>query len=97
MDKVTEKKIKKYLDLTKKAIAGVEIVKDKGPEWEQNALKYLDMANRYYSDSKFYREKGDLVTSFAAVNYAHAWIDAGVMIGLFVAEKDSESYIMPKE
>ena len=41
------------------------------------------MAQRYFSDAKHFKEKGDLVTAFAAVNYAHAWLDAGARLGVF--------------
>ena len=48
------------------------------------------MAERYYSDAKHFAEKGDKVTAFAALNYAHGWLDAGARLGLFdVGEDDS--------
>ena len=46
------------------------------------------MANCYYSDAKHFRECGDIVTAFAAVNYAHAWLDCGARIGLFDVDGD---------
>lgn len=48
------------------------------------ALDFLDMAQRYVDDAHFfYEKKGDLVLAFAALNYAHGWLDAGARIGLF--------------
>jgi uncharacterized protein len=90
MDKVTDDKLEKYLNKTKKALAAVKATCDKG-------IDMLDMAKRYYSDALFFKEKGDLVTAFAAVNYAHAWIDAGVRLGFMSAPQGSSDYIMPKD
>jgi len=50
------------------------------------------MAKRYYSDAKHFRDKGDYVTAFAALNYAHGWLDAGARIGLFDVDHDSELF-----
>jgi hypothetical protein len=32
-------------------------------------------AKRYYEDTKYYLEKGDYVTAFGCINYAHGLID----------------------
>ena len=36
-----------------------------------------------------YAEKGDLVNAFAALNYAHGWLDAGARLGLFDVDGDN--------
>ena len=41
------------------------------------------MAERYFSDAKHFQEKGEIVNAFAALNYAHGWLDAGARIQLF--------------
>ena len=80
-DKITKEKLEKYLDITKRAL---HKVKDKFDESrKENAEDFFDMASRYLSDANHYFEKGDYVTAFAAVNYAHGWLDAGARIGLF--------------
>ncbi len=33
-------------------------------------------ARRYYEDTKYYGEKGDLFTAFGCINYAHGLLDA---------------------
>lgn len=90
MDKVTKDKLKNYLNKTKKALAAVKATSDQG-------IDMLDMAKRYYSDALFFMDKGDLVTAFAAVNYAHAWIDAGVRLGFMEAPSGSADFIMPRD
>ena len=41
------------------------------------------MAENYISDAHFFEKKADLVNAFAALNYAHGWIDCGVRLGIF--------------
>lgn len=50
------------------------------------------MAKRYFSDAQHFKEKGDIVTAFAALNYAHGWLDAGARLGLFDVGHDSELF-----
>lgn len=52
------------------------------------AEDFLNMAESYYNDAKHFRDEGDLVTSFAAINYAHGWLDCGARIGLFDVGED---------
>jgi hypothetical protein len=35
----------------------------------------VDLAKRYYEDTKYYLEKGDYVTAFGCINYAHGLMD----------------------
>jgi hypothetical protein len=83
MDKVTKEKIEKYFSVT-----GEALIKAKGaPEnlniTELTRADFLDMAQRYFEDAKHFQEKGEIVNAFAALNYAHGWLDAGARIGLF--------------
>lgn len=85
-DKITEDKINKYEKLTSKALAIVKksIIKGK----EKEAKEIIDMVSNYCSDSHFFKEKGDFVNSFAALNYAHGWIDSGVRLKIFKVDDD---------
>ena len=55
---------------------------------------FLDMAQRYYDDAKYYYEKDDLVTAFASLNYAHGWLDAGARLGVFDVDGDNELFVV---
>lgn len=94
MNKITEKKLEKYFDVTKRALKKVKIVKKqkKTIKWKENAEDFLDMATRYFSDAKHFKKKGDIVTAFAALNYAHGWLDAGARLGLFDVDGDNELF-----
>jgi hypothetical protein len=81
MKEITGEKLKKYFKITKEAL---DMAKDKFDEKRlEQAEDFFDMASRYYSDANHFESKGDFVNAFAAVNYAHGWLDAGARIGLF--------------
>ena len=90
---ITQEKIDHYLKITGTALS---IVK-KSPVDEKRqdtATDFLDMAERNFSDANHFYKKGEWVDAFAAVNYAHAWLDAGSRIGVFRV-KDSSLFILP--
>lgn len=81
-DIITEDKIQKYFRITGEALNKCRHSLDK--ERIETARDFLDMAERYYSDARYFYENADLVLAFAALNYAHGWLDAGARIGLFL-------------
>ena len=79
---ITKEKLEKYFSVTERALKMAKEAFD-STRLEQ-ANDFFDMASRYFSDAKyFYEEKKDMVLAFAAINYAHGWLDAGARIGLF--------------
>lgn len=79
-DKITLQKLEKYIKVTGKAI---KIAEKSGNRTSFEREDCLDMITRYFSDAMHYKEKGDYVTAFAALNYAHGWLDACARIGIF--------------
>ena len=88
-DKITKQKLDKYYNLTKKALEKVKnsVVKGK----EEEAKEIIDMVSNYISDAKYFEKKQDFVNAFAALNYAHGWLDSGVRLGIFDV-KDNELF-----
>lgn len=86
MNKITKEKIEKYFKLTSTALekAKKSIISGK----ENHAKEIIDMVSNYLSDAKHFEKKGDLVNSFAALNYAHGWLDAGVRLDIFKTKDD---------
>ncbi len=83
-DVITEEKLAKYFSITGEALAKAGAAIDaSSPEREAQARDFLDMAQRYHDDALHFRSKGDQVNAFAALNYAHGWLDAGARIRLF--------------
>jgi len=81
MDKITDEKLKKYFGLTGRALekARKHIIKGK----EKYAVEIFEMVENYLSDAKHFKDNGDFVNAFAALNYAHGWLDAGVRLDVF--------------
>ncbi len=85
-DKITDEKIGKYFKVTETAL---EIVKKNIIHgMEEKAKEIISMASNYVSDAKHFLKKRDKVNCFAALNYAHGWIDSGVRLGIFNVDDD---------
>ncbi|NQV08391.1 DUF357 domain-containing protein [Candidatus Woesearchaeota archaeon] len=89
MNEITKEKLEKYFDVTDRALKKVKIAKEQKINWKEKAEDFLDMAQRYFKDAKYFEEKGEIVNAFAALNYAHGWLDAGARLGLFDVDHDS--------
>jgi len=85
-DKITKEKLDKYFNLTGKALKEIKknIIKGK----EKDAKEIIEMAENYISDSHHFCKKEDFVNAFAALNYAHGWIDSGARLGVFDVKDD---------
>ena len=93
-DTITEAKIDRYLDITKRALDKLNVVTPERSFSKRMADDFLNMATSYYNDAKHFRENGDFVTAFAAVNYAHGWIDCGARIGLWDVGQDDQLFTL---
>jgi hypothetical protein len=80
-DQITKEKLEKYFDVTSTALKEVKenIIKGK----ENYAKRIIDMVTNYFSDARYFEKKGDFVNAFAALNYAHGWLDSGVRLDIF--------------
>ncbi len=94
---ITPEKLKKYFDVTGRALKKVKIAQEKNISWKAAAEDFLDMAQRYFTDARHFEKKGDVVTAFAALNYAHGWLDAGARLGLFDVDHDDTLFTVDKE
>ena len=85
-NEITKEKIDKYFNLTEAALAEVKknIISGK----EEQAKEIIDMVENYVSDAKHFEKQGDLVNCFAALNYAHGWLDSGVRLDIFAVKDD---------
>ena len=85
---ITEEKLQKYFKITEEALKTLEVAVHGKSLLKVVADDFLTMAKSYFEDARHYYEKGDYVTAFAALNYAHGFIDAGVRLGVFKGEDD---------
>ena len=92
---VTSELIQRYLALTAAAREkATPLYATNTPEGERLTIM-MEMADSYTSDAKWFVEKGDFVRAFGAINYAHAWIDCAVKIGLMDGHGDDEMFTLP--
>ena len=89
MKEITAEKLDKYLNLTAAALQKVKLMKNLSKREKEIGEKYLEMARSYLSDANHFKENGDWVGAFAAVNYAHAWLDAGAIVKIFDVDGDN--------
>ena len=85
-NKITKEKLDKYFKLTSEALKQVKknIIKGK----ENYAKEIIEMVSNYLSDAKHFHSKEDYVNAFAALNYAHGWLDSGVRLDIFNVKND---------
>ncbi|MBS3113579.1 DUF357 domain-containing protein [Candidatus Woesearchaeota archaeon] len=83
-------KLQKYFELTSKGLKKVKIVEKHRKEAED----FLDLAQRYFDDAKYFEKKGDLVNAYGAVVYSHAFLDAGARLGFFDVGKYNELFMV---
>jgi uncharacterized protein len=85
-DKIPKAKIEKYQKITSDAlvIAKEAVIKSK----QKEAKEIFLMVECYLSDAKHFQKKGDYVNSFAALNYAHGWLDAGARLKIYKVTDD---------
>ncbi len=91
---ITIEKIERYLELTAKARAKAT-PKTSSEEDEKRLKVMMRMCDDYVSDATHFASKGDLVSAFGAINYAHAWLDAAVRIGLMDGHGDYNLFTLP--
>lgn len=95
METVTVERIKTYLDITRRAREkATPLVENDSSEGQKLAVM-LRMADDYASDATHFMNIGDFVRAFGAINYAHAWIDAGVKIGWLDGHGDDVLFTLP--
>ena len=87
MKEITDEKLDKYFDITARALDMAKKAPQK-LELEGAREDFLDMVERYVSDAKHFRSKDDYVNAFAAVSYAHGWLDSGVRLDVFDVKDD---------
>ena len=86
---INPSKLAHYFSITEQALDKAK--KAINPKENKKALDFLDMAQPYFYYPHYFEKKGDIVTAFAALNYAHGWLDAGARITLFEV-RDSQLF-----
>jgi len=85
LNEITDDKLERYFKLAEDAL---EKARTSEESVTLEALRkargdFIDMVERYLEDARHFNEKGDKVNAFAALNYAHGFLDAGARLGIF--------------
>ncbi len=86
---ITPEKLAKYFAITEEALALARA--HVNPERAAHADDALDMVARYVADARHFERQGNAVDAFAALSYAHGWLDCGARTGLFLV-RDSRLF-----
>ena len=84
---ITKEKLDKYFSVTTRALEKAKCSITNGKE--NHAKEIIEMVSNYLSDARHFESKGDYVNAFAALNYAHGWLDSGVRLDVFEVDDDS--------
>ncbi|MBS3782365.1 MAG: DUF357 domain-containing protein [Candidatus Thermoplasmatota archaeon] len=91
---VSEERVKDYISKTEEALDKMDIAPPERSHLFNIAKDFLEMAESYYKDAEHFKEKGELDTAFACINYAHGWLDAGARLGLFDTKGDDQLFTL---
>jgi hypothetical protein len=85
-NRITKDKLKKYFSVTESAlkIAKKAVIKGK----EKYSEEIFEMVENYMHDARHFEKNKDYISAFAAINYAHGWLDAGVRLDVFDVKDD---------
>lgn len=82
MEKIEAKKVESYIKITEEALAKAKVTPE-NLDLDNAREAFLKMIENYIADAKHFATDGKMIDAFAAINYAHGWLDAGAQIGLW--------------
>lgn len=86
--------VRKDLEVTRRALEKLKVIAPDKSYARRIAEDFLRMATSYFQDANHFAANGDLVNAFAAVNYAHGWLDAGARLGVFDVDGDNRLFTL---
>ncbi len=86
---ITGEKLKQYFDVTGTAKEKVFKLNQDKIKSDVQVADIYDMVCRYYSDAQHFASKNDYINAFAALNYAHGWLDCAARLRLIDVDNDS--------
>jgi len=94
---LTPEKLERYFAVTTAAKEKVEQLNSEKIATDLQAQDMFDMICNYISDAHHFYDNGDWVNAFAALNYAHGWLDAGARLKIFDVQGDSVLFTVDEE
>ena len=86
--------LEKYLRLTHEALDRVSAAPPERSFLHGASEDFLAMARSYLADAEHFSASGDRDRALAAASYAHAWLDAGVRLGILDGGEDDQRFTL---
>ena len=77
-----EEKVGRYLELFEAALESTGLARGLEPGPHAKGEEFLNMARAYFADGLQFKEDNDLVNALVCFSYGHAWLDAGLRMGI---------------
>jgi hypothetical protein len=78
-----KEKVERYELLFSQALETTKMTGRLKPELRSKGEEFFDMARSYFEDGTRFKEDGDMVNALVCFSYGHAWLDAGLRLGVF--------------
>ena len=78
-----EEKVTRYREMFGTALEATSLAPGQEPEFRETGEEFLNMARSYFYDGIHFHQEGDLVNALVCFSYGHAWLDAGLRLGVF--------------
>jgi len=75
-------KVGRYQDLFQRALDSARLAPNLAPDLRARGEDFLSMARAYFADGLHFRQEDDPVNALVCFCYGHAWLDAGLRLGL---------------
>lgn len=84
---ITKEKLKKYFHVTETAFKMAKESANR-TDMKKEREDFINMIQCYINDANHFESNEDWVNAFAALNYAHGWLDSGARLGIFDVHDD---------
>lgn len=89
-----EEKVERYISIEKEALEKLRIAVPGNSFLNEFGKNAMQMIESYFSDAKHFRDRGDMVNAFAALNYSYGWIDCLVRLGVLDGGEDDRLFTL---
>ncbi|MFQ5919921.1 MAG: DUF357 domain-containing protein [Thermoplasmata archaeon] len=94
MNTALEDMLERDLEVTRRALEKVQVIAPEQSYVRKIAEDFLEMARSYFEDAGHFQSEGRALEAFAAVNYAHGWLDAGARLGVLDGGGDDRLFTL---
>ena len=87
-------RVEKYIKIEEEALKKIKIVAPRDSYSEVMGRDAMEMITSYFSDAKYFYNRGDFINAFAAINYSYGWIDSMIRLRIFDGDSDHRLFTL---